>query len=276
MNSLEKQKIFKTVFHGFEKEEVLKYIDELSQEATKSENELQNKIDEISKSREQLETQIQGFDEKIRNMEQELNIEKGKSTKLSEMVENLQVEIDRQRKQTEAKERECQSQQEQNRTMKAKLDSLEYKSKKYDDATVAIGTAILEAQQSAKRILDAAAQKSEKISEEADVIIGGILTKIDDMQTDFLSLRGKMNESIEMLNSRFDEIEQEIERSREVVSKAKSEKPVAKDDEEEEILETPAPKELAVSVDADSSKKQEPALGRLKLTEQELQKHRYF
>lgn len=274
MNGLDKQKIFKQSFYGFEKEAVLQYIDELSQEATKSEIALQSKIDEISKSREQLEAQIDCFDEKIRNMEQDLNLEKAKNNKLGDMVENLQVEIERQRKQTESKERECQSQQDQNRTMKSKLDSLEYKSKKYDDATVAIGTAILEAQQSAKRILDAAAEKSEVISKQADGIISGILGKIDNMQTDFISLRGKVNESMGMLNNRFDEIEKEIERTRDLVQKAKCDQP--EELPEEAVSEIVIANESEDDIDFDLLKKQEPALGRLKLTEQELQKHRYF
>lgn len=91
------------------------------------------------------------------------------------------------------------------------------KSKKYDEAAASIGSAILEAQQTARSIIDTANGRAQEISKDTDQFISAILEKMDSMQQEFAFLRGKMNESINMLNSRFDQIESDLSHAREAV-----------------------------------------------------------
>ena len=52
---MEKQAIFKSSINGFEKTAVLQYIDEMSQEASKKQQELQAKVEELSRANQELE-----------------------------------------------------------------------------------------------------------------------------------------------------------------------------------------------------------------------------
>lgn len=250
---------FKTNLLGYEKEAVLRYIDQISQTAQESEAQLQQKIEQITLTRQELEQQISEFEHKVQNVSQDLEQEKGKNQKLSKMITLLQEEIDRQRRVNNSRERDFQQMKEQNRELQEWARQSQEKSRKYDEAAASIGSTILEAQQTAKNIVDAANGRAQSLSEETDTFISGVLGKIEGMQQDFLLLRGKMNESIELLNSRFDQIESDIAHARELVLQT------AGAGEQE-----PQPGKPMVQ----PSSTQTP--DRLNLSEESLQKHRYF
>ena len=89
--------------------------------------------------------------------------EKGKNKKLSEMIGLLQEEIDRQRRQGESRTREYQAAQEKNRQLQEQVRQVEEKSKLYDEAAASIGSAILQAQQTAQSIVDEAGGQAKEI-----------------------------------------------------------------------------------------------------------------
>ena len=99
---------FKTNLLGYEKEAVLRYIDQISQTAQESEAQLQQKIEQITLTRQELEQQISEFEHKVQNVSQDLEQEKGKNQKLSKMITLLQEEIDRQRRVNNSRERDFQ------------------------------------------------------------------------------------------------------------------------------------------------------------------------
>lgn len=252
---------FKTNLWGYEREAVLHYIDQMSKTAQESEAQLQQKMEQITLSREELEQQISEFESKVQDVSQDLDQEKGKNQKLSKMITLLQEEIDRQRRVNEGRERDFHQMKEQNRELQERFRQAQDKSRKYDEAAASIGSAILEAQQTAKNIVDAANGRAQSLSQEADEFISGVLDKIEGMQQDFLLLRGKMNESIALLNSRFDQIESDIAHARELVLQTAE----AADGKQEP--------QLGKSKVQPSSAQ---APGRLNLSEELLQKHRYF
>lgn len=219
---MEKQAIFKNSINGFEKTAVLQYIDEMSKESSRIEQELQAKLDEMSRSREQLESQVQDFEEKISHIERELEEEKGKNQQLTAKISTLQQDAAAQKRQLEDKDRELQIQKEQNRIIKSHAEEIEQKSKKYDEAAASIGSVILDAKQDAKHIVEEANRKAVQITSETDQVISSIITKIDTMKEEFLALRSKMNQSMDLLNAHFDEIEKEIGASKEAAQKALS------------------------------------------------------
>lgn len=252
---------FKTNLWGYEREAVLSYIDQMSKTAQESEAQLQKKMEQITLSREELEKQISEFENKVQNVSQDLEQEKGKNQKLSKMITLLQEEIDRQRRANESRERDFRQMQEQNRELQERVRQSQDKSRRYDEAAASIGSAILEAQQTAKSIVDAANGRAQSLSQEADEFISGVLEKIEGMHQDFLLLRGKMNESIALLNSRFDQIESDITHARELVLRT-----AGTGNEGQEP-------QLGKSMVQPSSTQ---APGRLDLSEESLQKHRYF
>ena len=103
---MEQKAEFKTsLFGGYEKESVLKYIDDMSRTAAESEAKLQEQIEQITRSRQGLEEQIAEFEKRMQDASETIDAEKGKNKKLSEMIGLLQEEIDRQRRQVEAFQR---------------------------------------------------------------------------------------------------------------------------------------------------------------------------
>lgn len=83
---MEKQPEFKKNLWGYDKEAVLKYIDEMSRTAAQSEAALQEKVSQIAHSREELEGQIAEFEQKLQHISVVLDTEKGKNKSLSEMI----------------------------------------------------------------------------------------------------------------------------------------------------------------------------------------------
>ena len=148
-------------FGGYEKESVLKYIDDMSRTAAESEAKLQEQIEQITRSRRELEEQIAEFEKRMQDASETIDAEKGKNKKLSEMIGLLQEEIDRQRRQGESRTREYQAAQEKNRQLQEQVRQVEEKSKLYDEAAASIGSAILQAQQTAQSIVDEAGGQAE-------------------------------------------------------------------------------------------------------------------
>ena len=92
---MEQKAEFKTsLFGGYEKESVLKYIDDMSRTAAESEAKLQEQIEQITRSRQGLEEQIAEFEKRMQDASETIDAEKGKNKKLSEMIGLLQEEID--------------------------------------------------------------------------------------------------------------------------------------------------------------------------------------
>ncbi len=220
---MEQKPEFKRNLWGYKKEAVLKYIDEMSKSAQQSEAELQQKIEQITHSREELESQIADFEQKLQSIEGDLDSEKGKNKKLSDMIGLLQEEIDRQRRRSDAREREYHAVQEHNHELQEQIRKNDSKKQKYDEAAASIGSAILEAQQKAKTIIDDANNQAEGISRETEIFVSSVLEKIEGMQSDFLALKDKMNKSVDLLNDRFNQIESDIYHAKKLVLNAAEE-----------------------------------------------------
>ena len=60
---MEQKPEFKRNLWGYEKEAVLKYIDEMSRSAKQTEEQLGQKLEQITRSREELEGQIADFEQ---------------------------------------------------------------------------------------------------------------------------------------------------------------------------------------------------------------------
>ena len=176
-----------------------------------------------------LEEQIAEFEKRMQDASETIDAEKGKNKKLSEMIGLLQEEIDRQRRQGESRTREYQAAQEKNRQLQEQVRQVEEKSKLYDEAAASIGSAILQAQQTAqsivdeaggqaKEIVDRANTQAQAITNDAQRFIDRVLQKMDDMQQEFLTLRGRMDESINQLNNRFAQLDEDIVHARELVT----------------------------------------------------------
>lgn len=229
---MEQKPAFKKQLLGFRQDAVFQYIEQMSRTASESEQKLKEQMDQLTRSREELEGQIASFEEKLHSVNETLDTEKGKNKKLSEMIGLLQEEIDRQRRQSEVHNREYQAMQEKNRRLSEQLGASCQQREQYDQAVAAIGSAILEAKQTAKTIVEKATVQAQEVVDRANVqaqeverdtgrFFDSLIERIDEMQQDFLVLHQRMEESINCLNDRFAQLDEDISRAREIVLGAK-------------------------------------------------------
>lgn len=230
---MEQRPAFKKQLLGLEQDAVFQYIEQMSRTASESEQKLREQIDQVTRSREELEGQIASFEEKLRSVNETLDTEKGKNKKLSEMIGLLQEEIDRQRRQSEAHSREYQAaMQEKNRQLSEQLGANRQQREQYDQAVATIGSAILEAKQTAKTIVEQANVQAQQVVEQANSraqvieqdtgrFFDSLIERIDGMQQDFMLLHQRMEESVNCLNNRFAQLDEDIAHAREIVLEAK-------------------------------------------------------
>lgn len=229
---MEQRPAFKKQLLGLEQDAVFQYIEQMSRTASESEQKLREQIDQVTRSREELEGQIASFEEKLRSVNETLDTEKGKNKKLSEMIGLLQEEIDRQRRQSEAHSREYHAMQEKNRQLSEQLGANRQQREQYDRAVATIGSAILEAKQTAKTIVEQANVQAQQVVEQANSraqvieqdtgrFFDSLIERIDGMQQDFMLLHQRMEESVNCLNNRFAQLDEDIAHAREIVLEAK-------------------------------------------------------
>ena len=73
---MEQRPAFKKQLLGLEQDAVFQYIEQMSRTASESEQKLREQIDQVTRSREELEGQIASFEEKLRSVNETLDVYK--------------------------------------------------------------------------------------------------------------------------------------------------------------------------------------------------------
>ena len=151
---MEKQALFKTsVVGGFNKSEVLTYIDELSSSSKEMEKQLGEKITELEAANQKLGEDIALVTLKLETAQEKLESEQNKIRELTAQLSDISLDMAKYKQLSEEKDRELKILKEQNRQLQFKAESFEYKSKKYDDMSQQIGDALIEAKEKAEQII---------------------------------------------------------------------------------------------------------------------------
>lgn len=211
---MDKQVIFKSALNGFEKTAVLKYIDELNSKLAAKENELQQQSDNWENERYELKDQVSAAEQKAAELEKQLAEEQAKLKEIEAARDVLTAEVKKLSQQVEEQEHELILQREQNRLIRSQAETVELKSKKYDEAAASIGDVLLESRQEGSRIIAEARakaeeiiaeanSKAEQIAVEADGKVDAAQQKMDELRAHFLAIREQMNDSVSQLNDQF-------------------------------------------------------------------------
>ena len=219
---MEKQVIFKSALNGFEKTSVLKYIDELNSKLNKAESAHQEQLEELENEKDNLCDQVAALEissrEAQKKLEAELTSLQEQLAEKQALVEKMEAELKKLSQQVEEQEHELIMQREQNRLIREQAESVEVKSKKYDEAAAAIGDVILVARQDACKITEDARAKADAIIAEAkaqaETIVSDAQNKLnvtqermDQLKAQFFSIREQMNSSVALLNDQFGQVE---------------------------------------------------------------------
>lgn len=209
---MERQTTFKTsMFGGFHKKSVLKYIDELCEQNQTAIDDLNKKIAELEGQNQGLTENINQLGEQIQGMEDDAAKQLEHVKSLETNIADLNLEVLRRQQALDDKDREIKAYQEKCRQLTLRAESLEYKGKKYDEAMVKIGNAFMDARQSADDIIKAAEQKASRITATTIESIQSLAQQISTFKGDVTTLRVTLQSSIEELEQRLDAIDSSIE-----------------------------------------------------------------
>ncbi|WP_312645186.1 hypothetical protein [Hydrogenoanaerobacterium sp.] len=209
---MERQVTFKaSVFGGFHKKSVLKYIDELCEQNKTALDDLNQKIADLEEKNQALLENITQLDGNIQGLEDDSANQLDQIQNLETTIANLNLEILRQQQAMEDKDRDIKAQQEKCRQLTLRAESLEHKGRKYDEAMMQIGSALMEARHSADGIIKAAEQKASRLTVTTIESIQSLAQQISTFKGDVSTLRVTLQSSMEELEQRLDAIDNSID-----------------------------------------------------------------
>lgn len=214
-----------TTFGGFDKKAVLTYIDSLNEKFQASEQDYQEKLAAYEKAQDSQLAHIQKLEAHIAQLEGQLSDQNGKLETVAEQLEldrqssgHAQALIGQQAQQIEALEkklgdcqRELEIQLEQNRQLQFRVESLDFKSKKYDEISTQVGNTLIEARQNAERITASAELKAKEMAREAQERMKGFYGELSDFKGDAARLRKCLEDILFQLNGRVDTLQEIVE-----------------------------------------------------------------
>lgn len=161
---MDTQVIFKSkMFGGFDKHEVINYIDEISAKAKQSEEGLNQKIQDMTAAGAELYRQISKFEEQISTMEKQLSDNRDTIDMLKGQVNSLTDDLYFHKENADKHEIAYKLECERTRKLLEENKALIENSHKYEDAAKEVGTLIVEGKQTAKRIVDKAHAKAHNL-----------------------------------------------------------------------------------------------------------------
>lgn len=228
--------IFKSqTFGGFNKEEVLKYIDTLnaqhSEEQKKSSEEIFEKDKELSEKREKLDDLQAKYDE-IMAAYEEL---RQHYLMLKEHSDNIDAENEKLAVRCEKAEKELAIEKELNSQLEDKLDAEKQKAEERAASEKRMAASLVNANDSAKMMLTAAKNNAQDIIADAQSSANGINADIDEFKEEVEKTKAFMEDSLAVLLQRLDYIAKSAEDAK-IPSEARDSKSEEIEKKYEELL----------------------------------------
>ena len=205
---MEEQILFKTTaLGGFEKKAVLAYIDELTakhhaelaqkeerinslfaekQEASHRASESQSLVNSLTGQLQEAQKKLEELEQKLANQERETNIQK---TVVKE------------------KDQEIRAQAEKCRQLQFQVETLDRKSKKFDEAAAQVGALLVDARSTAQSIIAEAKAEADALREETARSAKGMEEEILRFQKELGGLRTALGELTQQAVSRLNEVD---------------------------------------------------------------------
>ena len=225
------QAIFKSqAFGGFNKEEVLKYIDKMSAEHSEEQEKsnaeiteitakLEEKNTELSETKENLEELQKKYDE-IMSAYEEL---RQHYLLLKEHSDNIEAENEKLSARLEATEKELAIEKEMNSQLREKIELEERKAEEYAARGRKLSAAIGDAGDSTKLMLANAKAGAQSLIAEAQSSAEGINSEIDSFRSELEKTKNFMEDSLAVLLQRLEYIGKTAEAAK-IPSEARSDK----------------------------------------------------
>lgn len=211
-NNDNRQAIIRTSFFGgFDKREVLSYIDRLREENAAAQADLDRRLEEVTAARNDLGEQVAGFERKLVEMGGELDERSGRIKELNDEICRLQSELKSSQKNADDTGRALVLQKEQNRILMERGRESEERAKRYDDVSAQLGDIILTARCSANELIDAAQGEADRIKADAEKASGRVTNELMSLKGELALIREQMEDVVEEFSSRIALIEEMID-----------------------------------------------------------------
>ena len=199
-----------SAFGGFNKNDVLAYIDALSRKYKAVESDLNGKISELSASRENLAEQVNDFSERISALEDAC-------TRAQEAADKASAEREAARSEASELRRKAVLLEVENNRLKSQLSAGEKEAEKVHEEKEKIADAIIDARKNAQMIMNSARDKAVgKIRDAEEEINGlhhkveGFISDVEDMKNSMAEMLRRMEGNVGEISARLEELHKEV------------------------------------------------------------------
>ncbi|MDR2655918.1 MAG: hypothetical protein LBC56_07635 [Oscillospiraceae bacterium] len=200
--------IFKaSVFGGFNRNDVLKYVDELSGKYTKEINNVTKQVKEAEDARSALEEQLYQRDEELAKLRETIAGQDKETDELKKRIVLMHNEITRSKSALRQKELENAILAEKNKQLSYKIENFTFKSYKYDALNEKIGETVSEAKRQAEMMLGYARSYTKTLIEEAKTSVNSAAESLSAFQSDLDSLKKNLGDFCREFSRRIEEAE---------------------------------------------------------------------
>lgn len=188
-----------SAFGGFNKNDVLAYIEALSRKYKTVESDLNGKISELSASRENLAEQVNDFSARIASLEEACS-------KAQELAEKTKEEREAARSEASELRRKAVMLEVENNRLKSQLSSGEKEAEKIREEKEKIADAIIDARKNAQLIMNTARDQAVGKIRDAEEEINGLHNKVESFIGDVEGMKQAMAEMLQRMEGNVSEI----------------------------------------------------------------------
>ena len=199
-----------SAFGGFNKNDVLAYIEALSRKYKTVESDLNGKISELTSSRENLAEQVNDFSARIASLEEAC-------AQAQELAEKTKEEREAARSEASELRRKAVMLEVENNRLKSQISTGEKDAEKVREEKEKIADAIIDARKNAQLIMNSARDQAVgKIRDAEEEINGlhnkveGFISDVEDMKQSMAEMLRRMEGNVNEIGLRLDELHKEV------------------------------------------------------------------
>lgn len=155
------------ILGGFNRKDVLQYIESLQQKSLEKNKEFERLIDELNRDKDRLENELYDKNEIIENLQEALAAGNSEINVFRNNLDALQDELGRYKTAFRKKDYDLKIAQEKNKQMELKLEEHIVKSRRYDELNGKIGETMTEAHRQAELVVNNAHTEAKKIMQQS-------------------------------------------------------------------------------------------------------------
>ncbi len=215
---MDNERIFKSQLFGFDKKDVLDYIDATNKTAMEAEQNLNNRVNALTEERQSLRTQLDEFESKMQQLEKRIEDEKNVIDQLTGRVSELNDIIRQKNDIIDRKNREFEMELAEKKRLRNAAIELEEKSKKYDEVATRIGNVMLEAEKNAGDIIDRAKNKAESLDIDTKTAAETFDSDLDELKKNISDLKTSLHTTMTTIEIQLDALNDSIEIAKSKIS----------------------------------------------------------